>query len=78
LHCTSDILNIEKKEGEIEITLFGDRDLVGEIVLEGSEVERIREVQMNGKKVESMRDENRIVIYYNHCYREFGNLNISY
>lgn len=67
LHCTSDILNIESKEGQIEITLFGNRDLVGELVLEGPGISWIREVQMNGKKLKPEIDEYRTIIRYNHA-----------
>jgi beta-galactosidase len=70
LHCTSDILNIEKKEGQIEITLFGDRDLMGELVLEGAKIAEIKEVQMNGNRLENVRNRNRVVIHYNHLHQE--------
>lgn len=36
LHTTSDILAVSVQERRISITLFGDRDLTGELVLEGT------------------------------------------
>ncbi|MCB0751014.1 MAG: hypothetical protein KDC52_06035, partial [Ignavibacteriae bacterium] len=48
-------------------TLFGNRDLVGELVLEGPGISWIREVQMNGKKLKPEIDEYRTIIRYNHA-----------
>ena len=41
LHSTSDILDIEEANGKLNITLYGDRDLAGEIVFEGPAVKKI-------------------------------------
>ena len=37
LHSTSDILGITESDEGLQITLYGDRDLAGEIVFEGDE-----------------------------------------
>ncbi|MCB2219555.1 MAG: beta-galactosidase [Bacteroidetes bacterium] len=66
LHCTSDILNIEKKESQIEITIFGDRDLTGEIVFEGREVRKIEEAKLDGHQLKITRDKGRVVLIYQH------------
>ncbi len=70
LHCTSDILGILEKDGGLEITLFGDRDLQGEIVFEGERVDRVRSASIYGAEVNLDRLENRIVLRYCHKHRE--------
>lgn len=78
LHCTSDILNIDKKEGEFEITLFGDRDLVGELVMEGAGIKKIREAHLFGKKLDFEIYKNRMVMKYDHLNKEEMKLNLLY
>ncbi|MCX6283879.1 MAG: hypothetical protein NTW31_06575 [Bacteroidetes bacterium] len=76
LHCTSDILGIEENYGQIEITLYGDRDLAGEIVFEGENVNKIISATLRGKTVKVVRDENRIAFIYNHKHKSEMILNI--
>jgi len=57
LHSTSDILGITEINDQIEIILYGDRDLAGEIVFEGANVERIQSATMDGQSVEKIHDE---------------------
>jgi beta-galactosidase len=66
LHCTSDILDITKTPGQVEITVFGDRDLAGEIVLEGNNVNNIEIVTNSGGKSEMIHKNKRLVIHYCH------------
>ena len=69
LHSTSDILGIAEINGQITITLYGDRDLPGEIVFEGANVEKIHSAMIDGMSVEMVRDEKRIAFVYNHKHK---------
>ncbi len=66
LHSTSDILGISESKRGIEITLYGDRDLAGEIVLEGVNANRLDSAEVDGKTTKLVRKDNRIIINYNH------------
>ncbi|MCX6281350.1 MAG: beta-galactosidase [Bacteroidetes bacterium] len=66
LHSTSDILAVEEIYGQIEITLFGNRDLAGEIVFEGEQVDNIISATLRGKTVKMVRDGKRIALLYTH------------
>ncbi|MDP4282322.1 MAG: hypothetical protein Q8867_09260, partial [Bacteroidota bacterium] len=70
LHCTSDILNITEKEDHFEMTLYGNRDLVGEIVFEGENAEKIQSVSLNGKTCQWCRKDWRVVVRYSHRHKE--------
>ena len=76
LHCTSDILSVEDLYGQIEITLYGNRDLAGEIVFEGVNVSRIRSATLRGKTVKMVRENDRIVLLYTHKHRSEMILNM--
>jgi beta-galactosidase len=69
LHSTSDILGVEKMKGHFEITLYGDRDLAGEIVFEGANVDRIKSATLGGRTVNMFRDDKRIALQYNHKHK---------
>ncbi|MBW6459109.1 MAG: beta-galactosidase [Bacteroidales bacterium] len=69
LHSTSDILGIEKTREGIRITLYGDRDLAGEIVFEG-DVSKISFVKINGEIARLISDNNRKVLYYKHVHNK--------
>ncbi len=70
LHCTSDILHVINRDGQLEISLFGDRDLTGEIVFEGPDVSKINAATIAGRSVEIIRDDKRIVLRYSHEYKK--------
>jgi len=70
LHCTSDILGMAEIDGQIEITLYGDRDLAGEIVFEGKEVYRIKSGTIDGHVVRVLIENGRDVIQYNHLHKK--------
>jgi hypothetical protein len=76
LHSTSDILSIVQSNDQIEITLYGDRDLAGEIVYEGANVEKIKSATLNGENVKMVRDGKRVAFVYNHKHRMEMILNI--
>jgi beta-galactosidase len=68
LHCTSDILEISRTDNLLAITLYGDRDLYGEIVFEGEEVASIRSASIEDISVEVIHSENRAGIIYTHLH----------
>jgi Beta-galactosidase len=70
LHSTSDILGVSEVEGQLEITLFGDRDLAGEIVFEGKNALRIKSAKISGGAVKIVHDDKRTVLTYNHEHRK--------
>jgi beta-galactosidase len=69
LHSTSDILRVEVMHGQLEITLYGDRDLAGEIVFEGANVSRIKSATLGGRTVKMFRDDKRIALLYSHKHK---------
>ncbi|MEI6885269.1 MAG: beta-galactosidase [Bacteroidota bacterium] len=76
LHGTSDILSISDGERDLEIILYGNRDLAGEIVLEGGDVNKIDSVTVDGKNANIVLDEKRIIVTYSHLHRIEMTLNI--
>lgn len=65
LHTTSDIL---KAEGT-NLTLFGNRDLLGEVVLEGKGISNVKTILLNGNSVEFKTVNNRLVANYVHSHQ---------
>ncbi|MCX6267547.1 MAG: beta-galactosidase, partial [Bacteroidetes bacterium] len=76
LHTTSDILGVAKMNDTLEITLFGDRDLAGEIVFEGANYDRIKSATMDGEAVDMVRSNKRITFIYCHKHKKEIILNI--
>jgi hypothetical protein len=70
LHTTSDILNIEQQNGQLQITLYGDRDLPGEIVFEGEKSDNIDDAAIDGTRVRMVRDGKRVACTYIHAHRK--------
>ena len=66
LHSTSDILGVTEKEGKLEITLYGDRDLYGEIVFEGENAGRIKSASAGNESLKIIADSKRISVSYKH------------
>ncbi|MCX6246192.1 MAG: beta-galactosidase [Bacteroidetes bacterium] len=66
LHSTSDILGVAVIRGQFEITLYGDRELDGEIVFEGPDADRIKSATICGEAVETVREGKRIAVLYRH------------
>lgn len=64
LHSTSDILGMNIKSDSIEMKLFGNRDLAGEIVLEGKSIDEIASVEVDGQVIELNIKDNRIILSY--------------
>jgi hypothetical protein len=70
LHSTSDILDVSEVDGQLEITLFGDRDLIGEIVFEGKNASRIKSATISDGTVKIVHDDKRTALTYNHEHRK--------
>ncbi len=70
LHSTSDILDVAKNNDQLEITLYGDRDLAGELVFEGDNAQKIKSATIDGNAVTMIRDNNRIIFSYSHEHRK--------
>lgn len=66
LHCTSDILGVERLDHQINITLQGDRDLDGEVVFEGNNISKIISATIDGQNHNLMVKKNRIALNYSH------------
>ncbi|HEX7412042.1 MAG TPA: hypothetical protein VF298_07890, partial [Bacteroidales bacterium] len=77
LHSTSDILGFAEVKGHLEITLYGDRDLAGEIVFEGAGADKINSATIDGDAVKIILDGKRIVLNYSHKHRSEMILNIK-
>ena len=77
LHTTSDILGFEEIYGQIEITLYGNRDLAGENVFEGANVQKITSATLRGKTLKMVRDAKRVAFLYSHKQRSEMVLNLS-
>ena len=70
LHSTSDIIGIDVLDNRIDITLYGERDLAGEIVVEGRNISKIQSATMDGKAVNISLESKRVVLSYQHKHRE--------
>ncbi len=77
LHCTSDIINIVVQDKQIQITLYGDRDMFGEMVFEGSDCKNLAHVTIDGKSLNINRDIKRVAITYSHKHKEVSVLSIK-
>jgi len=66
LHSTSDILDIETMGNRLLFTLHGDRDLPGELVLEGDGAEAVGEAECEGSPLTVIHDRGYAVINYSH------------
>lgn len=66
LHSTSDILEIAAMDGRLEISLYGNRDLAGEIVFEGKNVNSIKSATIEGETIKMVNDGKRIAFIYSH------------
>lgn len=65
LHTTSDLLQIIIDNYTVELHLFGNRDLQGEMLLEGA-IENIKKITIDDEEVVSKIINNRLLINYNH------------
>jgi len=78
LHTTSDIQRVNANGEAIDIFVVGDRDLAGEMVLEGKRVNGIKSVQINNEEIMANRYRDRILINYSHAHREPVRITINF
>ena len=78
MHTTSDIQRVNANGEAIDIFVVGDRDLAGEMVLEGKRVNGIKSVQINNEEIMANRYRDRILINYSHAHREPVRITINF
>jgi hypothetical protein len=66
LHSTSDMLDFGMTGKELQITLCGDRDLPGEIILEGPGTVRVCSAEIDNLPLGIVRKGERAAITYRH------------
>ncbi len=70
LHSTSDLLEINYHQNEILISIYGDRDLEGEMVFEGEAISDISQISFDEQKQDLFRSNGKIVLFYRHKHQE--------
>jgi len=71
LHLTSDLLNLSLEDNILILNVIGDRDLKGEIVLEGDLINNIKQVKCGDLELEKITEGNRLILLYKHtCKKE--------
>ncbi|HBH47586.1 MAG TPA: hypothetical protein DDX98_03050 [Bacteroidales bacterium] len=78
LHSTSDILNINTEDKQLQITLFGNRDLPGEIVFEGESTKKISSASVDGEPTIITHKNNRVICKYTHKHKIESNFTIYF
>lgn len=76
LHTTSDVLSILVAPGRIQLKLMGDRDLMGELILEGGRVNNVAFVHIDGHSHNFGLMHSRLRIQYQHPHRQMINFEI--
>jgi len=66
LHCTSDILGVTRTHKSVTLTLFGHRDLAGELVLEGERVTMIGSALLGQVPLEVQHVSGKAILEYHH------------
>jgi len=69
LHATSDVLEVQSNAGEVTLQLNGNRDLQGELLLEGEGTGAIRTCLLDEKPLPIQREEARVIIRYSNKYQ---------
>jgi beta-galactosidase len=70
LHSTSDILDVAVSNGDLEITIYGNRDLAGEMVFEGANISKLKSAAIGDNAVKTIHDKKRIVLSYSHIHKK--------
>jgi len=70
LHCTSDILDILKQSDTLKLHLIGDRDLIGELVLEGPETGRVSRIEGPQGVIQQNLESGRLIANYQHIHQQ--------
>ncbi|MRR22913.1 hypothetical protein EG830_08030 [bacterium] len=66
LHSTSDILGVSLKGNELNINLSGDRDMPGEIILEGTGTPKVSSAELDNLPLRICRKGERVALTYRH------------
>ncbi len=77
LHATSDILSVKSENDLLHITLYGERDLMGEMVFEGPEINKIKSATLDGETLTINELKNRVAITYLHKHKTEMTLHIK-
>ncbi len=77
LHTTSDILSIEKEGNNWTIQVHGNRDLMGEFVLEGAEIQQISSVCSDDVSTNFQILDDKLVVTYAHPHKQDFKLKIK-
>ena len=77
LHTSSDVLHVKTTENTISFRLFGHRDLIGELALEGSDHNRIVAATINGHKLAVKQANAWTIIQYKHLHNKKFELQIT-
>jgi len=73
LHTTSDLLGVEKTDWGWTLQLNGHRDLLGELALEGSGIEKITGFFLDDMPITYKMFEGKMVVNYSHLHnKEFA------
>jgi beta-galactosidase len=70
LHTTSDLLSVTVKTNKVELAIYGDRDLPGELVMEGKRLDRIKSATINNEHLIMQMSNGRLVLSYLHVHRK--------
>lgn len=76
LHTTSDLLGVEMTDSECVLQLYGHRDLLGELALEGSGIEKVTGAFQDDIPVSFKMEANRLVVNYVHLHNKEFTLKI--
>lgn len=76
LHTTSDLLQVSEVPNGFELQVFGNRDLWGEMVLEGTAVTHVKKMFFNGEEIPFKFVNNRILVNYTHVHQKESMLKI--
>ena len=76
LHTTSDVLKVDKLATEWHIQLYGHRDLMGELVLEGKGIQNISSVYSDEVSTEFKLLDDKLIVTYSHLHKQEFRLKI--
>ncbi len=76
LHTTSNILNIRSESETVELTLSGDRDLMGEMLIEGEKLSSIVKAMIDNQNQYFTMHNGRLLMRYQHPHKDTFNLKI--
>jgi hypothetical protein len=78
LHATSDVLEVRSDAGEVTLQLYGNRDLQGELLLEGEGTGAIRSCLLDEEPLSIQREETRVIIRYSNKHQSEMKMKIAF